>query len=151
MGYTTDEGRTQILDDAAAAVDQLSIAVAALGEAYEHLDEQAGDRMERILFRPLQGAYGQLKRTLVEFAQRAGLSSREFPAAPPPAPEDPRASLEHAADAIQAADDMLAELQDSLLPVEVGDQQLRSGLSGTRTALARLPEACDEFIRTLGR
>jgi hypothetical protein len=151
MGYTTEEGRTQILDDAADAVEQLSIAVAALGEAYEHLDEQAGDRMETALFRPLQGAYGQLKRTHSEFAQRSGLPGRDFPPAPPTAPEDPRASLEHAADAMQAADEILAELQDSLLPVEVGDQQLRSGLSGTRTAIAQLPEACDQFIRTLGR
>jgi hypothetical protein len=151
MGYTTEEGRTQILNDAAAAVNQLSIAVAALGEAYEHIDEQAGDRMEALLFRPLQGAFGQLKRTHSEFAQRVGLPSRDFPPAPTPAPEDPRASLEHAADAIQSADEILAELQDSLLPVEVGDQQLRSGLSGTRAAISALPEACDEFIRTLGR
>ena len=151
MGYTTEEGRTQILDDAAAAVGQLSIAVAALGEAYEHLDEQSGDRMEAIIFRPLQGAFGQLKRALSEFAQRAGLPGRDFPVAPVLAPEDPRASIEHAADAIQSADEILAELQDSLLPVEVGDQQLRSGLSGTRTAIAQLPEACDGFIRTLGR
>lgn len=151
MSYTTEEGRTQILEDAAAAVDQLSIAIAALGEAYEHLDEQSGDRMETVLFRPLQGAYGQLKRTHSEFAQRVGLPGRSFDAAPPPAPEDPRASLEHAADAIAAADEILAELQDSLLPVEVGDQQLRSGLSGTRTTIAALPDACEDFIRTLGR
>lgn len=151
MGYTTEEGRTQILDDAGAAVDQLSIAIAALGEAYERLDEQAGDRMEASLFRPLQSAYGQLKRTHGEFAQRVALPARSFAAAPPPAPEDPRASLEHAADAIQTADEMLAELQDTLLPVEVGDQELRSGLSGTRSMIARLPEACDEFVRTLGR
>lgn len=151
MGYTTEEGRTQILDDAAAAVHQLSIAMAALGEAYEHLDEQAGDRMEEQLFRPLQSASGQLKRTLAEFAQRAGLPGRDFPAATPPAPEDPRASLEHAADAMQAADDLLAELQDSLLPVEVGDRELRSGLSGARSLIAPLPEACDQFVRTLGR
>lgn len=151
MSYTTEEGRTQILDDAAAAVDQLSIAIAALGEAYEHLDEQSGDRMEAQLFRPLQGAYGQLKRTHSEFAQRVGLPVRTFDAAPPPAPEDPRASLEHAADAIAAADEILAELQDSLLPVEVGDQQLRGGLSGTRSAIAALPDACEDFVRTLGR
>lgn len=151
MGYTTDEGRTRILDDTAAAIAELSIAVAALGEAYEHLDEAAGDRMEARIFRPLQGAYGQLKRAHSEFAQRARLPARDFPPAPPPAPEDPRTSIEHAADAIQAADEMLAELQDSLLPVEVGDQQLRGGLSGARSAIAALPERCDEFIRTLGR
>lgn len=151
MAYSTDEGRTQILDDAAAAVDQLSIAIAELGEAYEHLDEAAGDRMEAELFRPLQSAYGQLKRTHGEFARRVGLPGRDFPSAAPPAPADPRVSLEHAADAIQAADEMLAELQDSLLPVEVGDRPLRSGLSDTRSVIARLPQACDEFVRTLGR
>jgi hypothetical protein len=151
MGYTTEEGRTQILEESAAAVDQLSIAMAALGEAYEHLDEQSGERMEERLFRPLQNGYGQLKRTYSQFAQRSGLPGRDFPAAPPPAPEDPRASLEHAADAIQTADEMLAELQDTLLPVEVGDQELRAGLSGARSVIARLPEACDEFVRTLGR
>ncbi|HEX3804626.1 MAG TPA: hypothetical protein VHV75_17500 [Solirubrobacteraceae bacterium] len=151
MGYTTEEGRTQILDDAAAAVDQLSIAMAALGEAYEHLDEQAGDRMEARLFRPLQTGYGQLKRTHLEFAQRSGLPTRDFPTAPPLAPAEPRVSLEQAADAIQAADDMISELQDSLLPVEVGDRELRAGLSGTRSTIASLPEACDEFVRTLGR
>jgi hypothetical protein len=151
MGYTNEEGRTQILDDAGAAIDQLSIAIAELGEAYEHLDEAAGERMETQIFRPLQGAYGQLKRTHSEFAQRSGLPVRTFAAAPPPAPEDPRVSLEHAADAIQTADELISELQDSLLPVEVGDQQLRSGLSGTRSTIAQLPERCDEFVRTLGR
>jgi hypothetical protein len=151
MGYTTEEGRTQILDDAGAAIDQLSIAIAALGEAYEHLDDAAGERMETELFRPLQSAYGQLKRTHTEFAQRAGLPVRNFLPAMPPAPEDPRASLDHAADAIQTADEMISELQDSLLPVEVGDQQLRGGLSGARSLIAPLPERCDAFIRTLGR
>ncbi len=151
MSYTNREGRTQILDDAAAAIEQLGIALAALGEAYEHLDEQSGDRMEGELFRPLQGAYGQLKRTHAEFAARTSLPGREFQPAPVPAPEDARGSLEHAADAIQAADQILAELQDSLLPVEVGDQPLRAGLSGTRSAIASLPDACEGFIRTLGR
>jgi hypothetical protein len=151
MGYTTEEGRTQILDDVAAAVEQLSIAMVALGEAYENLDDQSADRMEERLFRPLQTAFGQLKRTHLEFAQRSGLPTRDFPSAPTPAPAEPRVSLEHAADAIQAADDMISELQDSLLPVEVGDRELRTGLSGTRSTIASLPEACDEFVRTLGR
>ncbi len=151
MSYTTNEGRSQILDDTAVAVDQLSVALAELGEAYEHLDEQTGDRMEAQLFRPLQGAYGQLKRTHTDFAQRSGLSVREFAAIPTTAPEAPRTALEHAADAIQTADDTLADLQDSLLPVEVGDQELRAGLSGTRTTIATLPGVCDGLIRLLGR
>ncbi len=96
MGYTTEEGRTQILDEAGAAVDQLSIAVAALGEAYEHLDEAAGDRMEADLFRPLQSAYGHwLKRTLGEFAPALGSADPRFPggaAAPLPRIHEPRSS-----------------------------------------------------------
>ena len=151
MSYTTNEGRTQILDDSGIAVEQLNRALAELGEAYEHLDEQSGDRMEEQLFRPLQGAYGQLRRTHTEFARRVGLAAVEFDPAPAIAPENPRTALESAADAILAADDTLAGLQDSLLPVEVGDQELRAGLSGTRNAIARLPGVCDEFIRTLGR
>ncbi|HTW11981.1 MAG TPA: hypothetical protein VME01_04500 [Solirubrobacteraceae bacterium] len=151
MAYSTVEGRTQILDDSAAAVLDLAEAVAALGEAYEQLDEDSGDRLEAILFKPLQSAYGQLQRTHTEFAARVGLNAAHFSQPQQGAPEDPRALLERAADAIQAADDALAELQDTLLPVEVGDQQLRSGLSSVRTTLGRLPEACDEFVRTLGR
>ena len=68
-----------------------------------------------------------------------------------PAPENPRLALEHAADEIQAADDMLSELQDSLLPVEVGDRELRTGLSTTRTQIASLPAVCDELVRIVGR
>jgi len=59
--------------------------------------------------------------------------------------------VDRAADAIQAAEDALAELQDTLLPVEVGDQELRAGLSAVRTTIARLPEACDTFVSTFGR
>jgi hypothetical protein len=107
--------------------------------------------MEQVLHRPLQSAYGQLKRTNAEFARRFGLVAPDALDSTQPAPEDPRLALENAADAIQAADDMLAELQDSLLPVEVGDQELRAGLSGTRTAIAPLPAACDEMISRFGR
>ena len=151
MAYTTHEGRTQILEDTAQAAAELARAITALGEAYEHLDEQTAELMEQRLFRPLQGAYGQLNRTRSEFAQRTKLVAAEVPAVTVPAPEGPRASLEHAADAISDADQMLAELQDTLLPVEVGDQPLRAGLSDVRSAIGRLPELCDEMIRTVGR
>ena len=151
MAYTTQEGRTQILDDTAQAATELARALAALSEAYEHLDERTAELMEQRLFRPLQGAYGQLTRTRAEFAARTALIAREIASVPTPAPEGPRASLEHAADAISDADQMLAELQDTLLPVEVGDQQLRAGLSEVRGAISRLPEICDEMVRSVGR
>jgi hypothetical protein len=151
MAYSTQEGRTQILDDTAQAAAELGRAIAALGEAYEHLDEQTAELMEQRLFRPLQGAYSQLNRTRAEFAQRTTLVAREVTPALTRAPEGPRESLEHAADAISDADQMLADLQDTLLPVEVGDQPLRAGLSAVRNAIGRLPELCDEMVRTVGR
>lgn len=151
MSYTAQSGRRRILEDVAGAAEELGNALAALGEAYEHLDEQAGERMEESLFRPLQSAYGQLKRTHTEFAERYGLGAREFPPAPAPLPGDPRRMFDAAADSIQAADDTLAELQDSLLPVEVGDEALRAGLSGVRVLLGPLPGISARLVRVLGR
>jgi len=151
VSYTNASGRQQILDDVADAADQLSLALAVLADAYEHLAEHAADRAEETVFRPLQAAYGQLKRTHSEFAGRYGLPGREFRTADPGLPGDPRAQLGRVADAAAAADEILAELQDSLLPVEVGDEQLRAGLSGARTLIANVPAASDELVRTIGR
>jgi hypothetical protein len=151
MSYTNESGRLQILDESGAAAAQLADALAALGDAYEHLDDQSADRLEEILFRPLQAAYGLLGRTRSEFAGRHGLSEGELPVADATLPADPRQMLERAADAMQTADEILSELQDSLLPVEVGDELLRAGLSQVRTLISPLPAGCDAFISTLGR
>lgn len=151
MSYTAESGRLQILDDAAAAAEQMAVALSAAGEAYEHLDEQAAERMESNLFRPLQAAYGQLNRTVTEFAGRYGLPDRQPGPPNVPLPGDPRRMLERAAESIDAADETLSELQDSLLPVEVGDEELRAGLSRTRRLLAPLSGASAELVRTLGR
>ena len=72
MAYVTSEARQQLLDEVAQAIDRLAIALAALGAAYEALDEQAGDRLEEALFRPVQAAYGRAKRTHAGFAERHG-------------------------------------------------------------------------------
>lgn len=151
MSYTTESGRQQILTEAAAAAAELETALAVLGEAYEHLDDQLADRVEEVVFRPLQAGYGQLKRTHAEFAARYQLPSRTFETADPGLPADVRVLLERVADAAQTADETLAELQDSLLPVEVGDEALRAGLTRTRMLIAPVPAACDELIRTVGR
>jgi hypothetical protein len=151
MSYTSESGRLQILEDAAAAAGELSAALAAFGEAYEHLDEQAAQRAEDRLFRPLQAAYGQLGRTLTEFAQRYDLPEQRPAEAPIPAPGDPRVLLERVAEAAATADETLAELQDSMLPVEVGDQPLRAGLSSVRTLVAPLPAVCESLVRSFGR
>lgn len=151
MSYTAQSGRTQILEDVAAAAEELGKALAALGEAYEHLDENSAEQMEARLFRPLQGAFGQLKRTHEEFAARYGLDGRDFPPAPVPLPGDPRRLFEQAAESVQAADDTLSALQDSLLPVEVGDEQLRAGLSRVRVLIAPLPQVSTQLVSRLGR
>jgi hypothetical protein len=151
MSYTAESGREQILEDVAEAAEELGKALADLGEAYEHLDERTAERMEDTLFRPLQGAFGQLKRTSEEFARRYELQARDFPPAPTPLPADARRMFERASESVQAADDTLAGLQDSLLPVEVGDEALRAGLSRVRVLIAPLPQTSEQLIRTLGR
>ena len=45
MAYTTAEARQQLLDDLAHAVDEIGVALAALGGAYELLDEHTADRL----------------------------------------------------------------------------------------------------------
>ena len=78
MSYSAGEARRQLLEDVAEATDQLALAVAALTEAYEELDEHTADRLEEELFRPAQAAYGRLRRTYAEFAERHRLPGRAF-------------------------------------------------------------------------
>ncbi len=46
---------------------------------------------------------------------------------------------------------MLASLQDSLLPVDVGDEEVRAGLSAVRRGIADVPARARSIARTLGR
>jgi hypothetical protein len=62
-----------------------------------------------------------------------------------------QALIERAADAAYDADQSIAELQDSMLPVEVGDPELRAGLSQVRETLAPVPSRARGLIRTVGR
>lgn len=152
MAYSAGEARTQLLVDVAAATDQLALALASLGEAYEELDEQTADALEEQLFRPTQSAYGRLRRTHAEFAARHGLSGRDFAASSGGMHSgDPRVYVDRAVDAIERADQILAELQDSMMPVEVGDRELRTGLSETRETIAELPARATRLMRTQGR
>ena len=45
----------------------------------------------------------------------------------------------------------IAELQDSMLPIEAGDAELRAALAETRELLDGLAGPAREFLRTLGR
>ena len=62
-----------------------------------------------------------------------------------------RGFLEVTAEALQRAEDILVELQDSMSPVEVGDAELRAGLADVRAALARLAGRPEHFISRFGR
>jgi hypothetical protein len=151
MSYTTADGRRQILDELAEAADQIGVALAALGEAYEHMDERSADRLEEELFRPVQASYGRAKRTHTDFAGRHGLPVHTFEQPGVRLPTDARGSIEHAVDALGSADERLSTLQDSMLPVEVGDPELRAGLSEVRELIAPVPGRAREVVRTLGR
>jgi len=152
VSYSTAEARAQMLDDIAAAADELAVALACLGEAYEALDEDGADALEDNMFRPVQSAYGRLKRAHAEFAARYGLPERGFQSRSPGGHSaDPKVYVERAVEAAEEADHRIAELQDSLLPVEVGDPELRAGLSDTRSALAHVPAQGRRLLRIYGR
>lgn len=151
MAYVTAEARQELLDTVAEAADHIGVALAALGDAYDLLDEQTADRMEELLFRPVQHAYGRAKRTHTEFAERYQLPTRTFPPAPSVAPHSPSETIQSALDASADADDVLAELQDSMSPVEVGDAELRAGLSEVRRLLDDVATRGPQVLRTLGR
>ncbi len=152
MTYTTAEGRQQILDEFAVATDEIATALGLLSEAYEHLDERTAERLEEQLFRPLQAAYGRAKREHAGFAQRHELESRVFVTPSPVAPSSgTKGLIDAAVDAASRADGMLGELQDSMLPVEVGDAELRAGLSNIRELLGGARARARELVRVLGR
>ncbi len=152
MVVTTLEARAQILDDLTAAINQLALATACLGEAYEQLDETTADRLEDGLFRPVQKAYGRAKRTQSQFAGRFGLTA---PALESPSPglgsQGVKVFIGRAVSASAEADHRIAELQDSLLPIEAGDPELRTGLAEVRELIDALPTRAREFLRALGR
>jgi hypothetical protein len=152
MAYTTLAGRQQLLGALADAVEELGFALVELGEAYEQLDEYAAERLEEGLFRSVQMAYGRAQRTHSAFAERSGIPRRTFS---PPSPGAPSSGAKGFIDsAIQAAgraDSALGVLQDSMLPVEVGDVELRAGLAEVRELLGGLPSHARELLRTLGR
>ena len=153
MAYTTAEGRQELLDALAQAAGELGFASACLSEAFEQLDEYSGERLEERCFRPVQAAYGRAKRTHAEFAKRHGLGAASFepPESTGVPSQGPAAFVLRAVEAAGAADRSLADLQDSMLPVEAGDEELRAGLRAVREPLDGLPEAAREFLRGLGR
>jgi hypothetical protein len=153
MAYAAADGRQQLLDTLADATDELGLALAALGEAYEQLDEHTGDVLEEQLFRPVQLAYGRASRAHCQFAARHNMEIRTFDAQEHAGLPSLGAKgfIESAVEAIREADGTLSTLQDSLLPVDVGDAQVRAELSDLREIMGPLPQRARELVRTIGR
>jgi hypothetical protein len=152
VAYVAGEARQELLDTVAEAIDDIAAALAALAGAYEQLSTVPADRLEEELFGPVQAAYGRAKRTHAGFAQRHGLPARTFNPAPPGLPSTGvRGFVDSAVDSVDEADAVLSELQDSMMPVEVGDPELRAGLAEVRELLGDVRGRAREFTRTLGR
>ena len=152
MTYVSAEARQDLINTIADAVEELGAALAALGAAYEQLDERNADRLEEELFGPVQKAYGRAKRTYSGFAERHGLETRAFEQANPGVPSTGiKGFVSEAVDDVAEADAILSELQDSMMPIEVGDPELRAGLSEVRELASHVRENAREFVRTLGR
>lgn len=152
VAYTTAEARKQLLDTVAEAAELLGEALASLSEAYEQLDERNAEQLERELFGPVQVAYGRARQTHAAFAARHGLPGRGFEPAAQGAPSrGVKGLLDDAVRAVGDADLTIATLQDSMLPVEVGDVELRAGLEQVRELLGGLGARARELVRTLGR
>lgn len=153
MTYDSAQARRALVDELLGAAGEISAAIASASAAYELLDDTSGDRLEERVFAPLQKALATLRRAVDAFAARHGDPAAS--AAPPPPEPHPSqgvaALLDGCAGAARAADERLGTLQDSLVLVDVGDADLRAGVSDTRRRLGAVPAALREFARTLGR
>jgi hypothetical protein len=152
MAYTSAEARQELLDGLAAVIEDIGLALAALGAAYEQLDEHNADRLETELFGPVQVAYGRARSAHTQFAGRHGLPSAAFEAPSAGLPSTgAKGFIDSAVDAVGRADGGLAALQDSPLAAEVGDVELRSAMREVRELLGDVRQRARSLERTLGR
>jgi hypothetical protein len=151
MSYAAADARQEMLEGIAEAISDINLALTALGDAYDQLDDRTAERLEDRLFRPLQAAYGRARHTHDDFAARHGLAALEPGQAPQLPVSTGRELVESAAEAAGRADDALVELQDSMMPVEVGDAELRAGLAEVRAQLEDVSRRAREFMRRFGR
>jgi hypothetical protein len=152
MAYTSAEARQDLLDAFADAIEHIGVALADLGAAYELLDERNADRLEAELFGPVQRAYGRAKSTYAQFSERHGMSGRTFATPSPGLPSTgAKGLIDSAVGSVAQANSALSGLQDSSLPTEVGDQELRAALSEVRELLDGVRQRAREIERTLGR
>jgi len=152
MAYTSAEARQELLDMLAGAIEEIGLALADLGAAYEQLDERNADRLEEELFGPVQVAYGRAKRTHADFARRHGLASAAFEGAAAGLPSTgAHGFIDNAVRSVAQADGALSGLQDSPLAAEVGDVELRAAIREVRELLGGVRQRAQALQRTLGR
>ncbi len=152
MAISRQEAVERILTDLGTALERNALALACLGAAFETLTSAPAERLEDELYRPVQRAFGRGKRAHAKFAAATGSPAAAFELPDPGVPsQGARAFVERAVVAAANADRALSELQDTMLPIEFGDAELRAGLAEMRELLAPLPVSAREFLRTLGR
>ncbi len=152
MSYDATVAREDLIAALARVEAHLAAAVDALGAAYDTLDEQTADRLESELFHPIVKASGQVRRTAQEFATRFRLAISDRPSPAPAASRRPvRELITRAADEAAHADAELAAIQDSGQAIEVGDAELRAGISAARVLLGPVPQHARALLGTLGR
>jgi len=152
MAYTSAQARGELLEAIAVAIDELAEALASLEVAYEQLDDAHADELEELLFLRVQRAYGRAKRTYAQFADRHGLPVRDFATPTSRAPSmGVKVLVENAVERVARAEGELVALQDSLMPIEVGDAELRAGLSEVRELIGGVSQKARAFLRTFGR
>jgi hypothetical protein len=116
------------------------------------LDERNADRLEEELFGPVQRAYGRAKSTYAQFADRHGMAAGTFGTPSPGLPSTgAKGLIDSAVGSVAQADAALSGLQDSSLPTEVGDAELRAALTNVRELLGGVRQRAREIERTLGR
>ncbi len=152
MAESDLQARQRLLDVLGEATDELADALAALGGAYEQLDEHQADQLEEQLFRPLQLAYGRAKRTYEDFARRYALARGELKTASAGLPSTGvKGFVDQAVTAAGRAEAELIALQESPMAIEVGDPELRAGISEVRRMIDGFSQRARNFVRTFGR
>jgi hypothetical protein len=80
------------------------------------------------------------------------MDSREFTMPEPGLPSTGvKGFVEHAVGAVDRAEHALVTLQESSLVLEVGDVELRAGLTEVRQLIDGLGQQARAFVRTFGR
>ena len=152
MAYTNAQAREQLLAELAAAADEVGLALACLGEATSSSTRPPPSASRTSCSARSRRPTGRRSAPTPNSPAGTGLPEHEFEAARPQVREhDASAIMERAAAAVSRADLALATLQDSMLPVDVGDPPLRAGLEQVRMALADTSRRTREITRTLGR